>query len=108
MSIHFTSSLLVATLGYVCQGCRGSLWLPNGLVPAPPFDIVVARMEKRSFCDSDGTLRTPMRPSLAHYHAHLACIRAVEPNFVASTLRVPADVSQLLTPQHHQYLEFGL
>ena len=107
MSIHFTSSLLVATLGYVCQGCRGSLWLPNGLVPAPPFDVV-ARMEKRSFCDSDGTLRTPMRPSLAHYHAHLACIHAVEPNFVASTLRVPADVSQLLTPQHHQYLEFGL
>ena len=94
----------------VCQGCRGSLRLPNGSVPAPPFDIVVARMEKRSFRDSDGTLRTPMRPSAAHYHARLTCIRAVEPNFVASTLRVPADVSQFLTPQHHQHLnlEFGL
>ena len=94
----------------ICEGCRGSLRLPNGLVPAPPFDIVVARMEKRAFRDSDGTLRTPMRPSSAHYHARLACIRAVEPNFVASTLRVPADVSQVLTPQHHQYLnlEFDL
>ena len=55
----------------VCRGCRGSLRLPNGSVPAPPFDIVVARMKKRSFHDSDGTLRTPMCPSAAHYHAHL-------------------------------------
>ena len=94
----------------VCQGCRGSLWLSNGSVLAPPFDIVVARMEKRSFRDTDGTLRTPMCPSLAHYHACLTCIRALQPNFVASTQRGLADVSQLLTPQHHQHLnlEFGL
>ena len=52
----------------VCQGCRGSLRLPNGSVPAPPFDIV-ARMETLSFRDADGTLHTPMRPSAAHYHA---------------------------------------
>ena len=40
----------------------------------------------------------------------ISCIRAVEPSLVASTLRVPADVSQLLTPQHDQHLnlEFGL
>ena len=56
-------------------------------------------METRSFRDADGTLRTPMRPSAAHYHACLVCIRAVEPHFVAS--RILADVTQLLTPQHH-------
>jgi len=82
-------------------GCRGGLRLPNGSVPAPPFDIAVACMEKHPFRDSDGTLCTPMRPSSAHYHARLSCICAVEPNFVASTLRVPAEVRQLLTPQHH-------
>ena len=65
-------------------------------------------METRSFCDADGTLRTPMCPSSALYHARLVCIRAVEPHFVASTLRVPADVSELLTPHQHLNLEFGL
>ena len=40
----------------VCQGCRGNLRLPNGSIPAPPFDIVVARMERRLFRDADGTL----------------------------------------------------
>ena len=94
----------------ICQGCRGSLRLPNGSVPAAPFDIVVACMETHSFLDADDTLRTAMHPSAAHYHACLVCIGAVEPHFVASTLRILADVSQLLTPQHHQHLnlEFGL
>ena len=89
---------------------RGSLRLPDGAVPAPPIDIVVARVEKRCFRDSTGILRTPSRPYASHYHVKLGCIRAIGPNFVPSTLTIPPDVAQLLSVQHrhHLHLEFGL
>lgn len=94
----------------ICQGCRGSLRLPDDTVPAPPFDFVVARVEKKCFRDSTGVLRTPSRPSAAHYHLRLACIRAVEPSFIPSTLNIPQDVTCLFSAQHchHLQLEFGL
>ena len=64
----------------ICQGCRGSLWSADGTVPNPPFDFVIARVEKRQFRDASGTLKVPAKPSAAHYHFRLACIRAIEPN----------------------------
>ena len=33
----------------ICQGCRGTLRLPDGSIPIAPFDMVVARMERRPF-----------------------------------------------------------
>ena len=56
---------------HICQGCRGSLRLNNGAVPSPPLDLVIARMERQSYRDSSGVLRTPTRPSAAHYHLKL-------------------------------------
>lgn len=96
----------------VCQGCRGSLRLTNGSVPLPPFDLVIARMEKRSYRDSSGVLRTPTRPSASHYHLKLVCVKAIEPNFIPTTesLQVSNDILPLLTLQHRQHIhqEFGL
>ena len=90
----------------VCQGCRGSLRLTNGSVPQPPFDLVIARMEKRSYCDSSGILRTPSRPSAAHYHLKLVCVRAIEPNFIPTveSFQIPNDILPLLTFQHRQHI----
>lgn len=94
----------------VCQGCRGTLRLPDGSIPVAPFDMVVARMERRAFRDATGTLKTPVRPSAAHYHFKLACIRAVEPNFMPSSMQIPYDVSKKIALIHRQHLhmEFGL
>ena len=94
----------------VCQGCRGSLRSADGTVPSPPFDVVIACLEKRQFRDVSGMLKTPAKPSAAHYHFRLACIRACEPNFLPSTLTVPRDVACLLYPLHrqHLHLEFGV
>ena len=94
----------------VCQGCRGSLRSADGTVPSPPFDVVIARLEKRQFRDASGILKTSAKPSAAHYHFRLACIRACEPNFLPSTLTVPRDVACLLYPLHrqHLHLEFGV
>ena len=94
----------------VCQGCRGSLRAVDGSVPQPPYNVVIACREQRPFRDPTGILKTPSRPSAAHYHARLACIHAADPKFVSNSLVVPGDVAAILTPQHHELLrfEFGL
>ena len=61
----------------ICQGCRGSLRLPDSRIPSPPYDMIIARLEKRSFWDHSGTLKTPSRASAAHYHAFLVCVRVL-------------------------------
>ena len=92
------------------SGCRGRLRSADGTVPSPRFDFVIARLEKKQFCDASGMLKTPAKPSAAHYHFHLTCIRACDPSFLPSSLIIPHDVAGLLCPLHRQHLqlEFGV
>ena len=88
----------------VCQGCRGSLKTSDGAVPSPPFDLTVARAEQRPFRDTSGTLITPKRPTVYHYHCNLGCIKAVEAHFVPSSICIPADVRSNLCTAHVHHL----
>lgn len=90
----------------VCQGCRGGLRLANGEVPPPPFNLAIGRMEQRPYRDVNGALKTPTRPSTYHYHCRLACVRAAEPNFIPSTLKIPRDIFPLLSQPHKEHLHF--
>jgi hypothetical protein len=81
-----------------------SLRTVDGCVPKPPFDLAVARFERRTFRDKNGELHTPLREQAVHYHFQLCCIQAVAPNFVSSNMSIPADVQPLLTPVHKEYL----
>ena len=92
----------------VCQGCRGPLKSAGGNIQPPPFDYCVARRERRQYRDDNGQLKTPSRPSDAHYHLRAACVKAAEPSFVTSSLVIPDDMQ--LTEVHECYLihEFGL
>ena len=94
----------------MCQGCRSSLRLQDGSIPVPPFDLVIARAERKTFRDKSGELVTPRQEQTCHYHLRLDCIRAVEPNFVPMALQVPQDVLPSLTNIHREYLRlvFGL
>ena len=74
------------------QGCRSLLHLQDRSVPAPPFDIVVARAEWRSFQDKNGEIVTPRHEQTCHYHIRLNRIRAIEPTFVSMALQVPQDI----------------
>ena len=65
----------------VCQGCRGHLKSAGGNIQPPPFDYCVARRERRQYKDDYGQLKTPSRPSDAHYHLRVACVKAAEPSF---------------------------
>ena len=40
----------------ICQGCRQSLRTSSGAIPDPPYNLVVARSEKRPYRDSPGEL----------------------------------------------------
>ena len=94
----------------VCQGCRGNLRHSSGSIPAPPYDLCVARAERRSYRDANGVLRTPRKEQAAHYHINLCCIQAVCPNFAPSTLSIPPDLVPKLGTVHKEYLRliFGL
>ena len=93
----------------VCQGCRGSLKLPDGSIPSPPNDIVVARLERRPYFDkSSGTWCQPQKETNSHYHMKLSCVVKVEPLFMPSTLQVSTDLN--LLPVHKELIstEFGV
>ena len=92
----------------ICQGCRGSLRLANGAIPNPPHDIVVARLEKRQYHDPSGVRKTPAKPSAAHYHPRLSCIKTADPTFVPVSLYVAPDVRLTLSFQHIQLLQVEL
>lgn len=93
----------------VCQGCRGSLKLPDGSIPSPPNDIVVARLERRPYFDkSSGTWCQPQKETNSHYHMKLSCVVKVEPLFMPSTLQVSTNLN--LLPVHKELIstEFGV
>ena len=92
----------------ICQGCRGSLRLASGVIPNPPHDIVVARLEKRQYHDPSGVLKTPAKPSAAHYHPRLSCIKAANPTFVPVSLHIPSDIRLALSFEHIQLLQVEL
>ena len=94
----------------ICQGCRSSLRATDGTIPLPPYNLTIARAERRTFRDTSGNLVTPNKESVSHYHCQVECIKAVEPFFVPQALRVPVDVHSRLQAIHRDYLseQFGL
>ena len=94
----------------VCQGCRSSLRTIDGGIPQAPFDLAIARFERRPYRDKNGELKTPSREQTAHYHLKIACVQAASPYFMPSSLVVPTDVLSLLSVTHKEYLRlmFGI
>ncbi len=95
----------------ICQGCRGTLRTKDGEIPSPPYNIVIARAERRRFRDpSSGNLITPNKETVSHYHCTIQCVRAVDPFFVPLALRVPSEIYSQLNAIHRDYLSgvFGL
>ena len=43
------------------------LCLTDGSIPAPPFDLVMARAEQCTFRDKSGVLVTPLQQQPSHY-----------------------------------------
>ena len=88
----------------ICQGCRQSLRTSSGSIPDPPYNLVVARSEKRPYRDSSGQLVIPSSFSNAHYHVALSCILNAEPTFHPCMLKVPTDIAGQLEWNHKNFL----
>ena len=76
----------------------------DGAVPSPPFDLTVAHAVQHPLCDTTGSLITPNRPTVYYYHFKLECIKALEPQFIPSSIRIPADVCSKLCTAHVQHM----
>ena len=82
----------------MCQGCRHTLRLADSAMPPPPNDLTIARAEICPYHDSSGNLITPHKESAVHHHCHIWCIKAVDPLFVPSSLRIPMEFTISLHP----------
>ena len=76
----------------MCQGCKTSLRNANGSIPLPPYDLAVARYERRCYRDKTGELQTPQREQAVHYHIKVPCIKNSCDDFVPSSLTLPVDI----------------
>ena len=74
-----------------CQGCKLLFRQPG--VEIKSYDLIVSRLERRQFRSPSGELTTPWKPSNAHYHLHLECIRAADSSFIPSMINIPGSVS---------------
>ena len=92
-----------------CQGCKLDFCQSSSILQ-PPHDLIVARLERRPFVNTTGDLSTPWKPSHAHYHLDMGCIRAADNTFVPSSLAIPPSVEMQLLPSHKDKLQakFGL
>jgi hypothetical protein len=57
---------------------------------------MLGRIEKRELKNATGVKM--LKETTPHYHLNLACVQAVCPTFVPSTLVIPSDVRKKLTP----------
>jgi uncharacterized lipoprotein YbaY len=71
-----------------CQGCQLPFRQP-GLNLQPPHDLLVSRLERRPFKSPTGEMKTPWKPSHAHYHLDMGCIQAADSTFLPSSLVFP-------------------
>ena len=71
---------------------RFNLQCADGSVPAPSFDLCVARAKCCSFRVATAILRKPQKEQPAHYCLDISRIRAVATDFVPSSSVVPPDV----------------
>ena len=83
----------------VCQGCHGALWSDDGSISHPPYDVCIARKEKRTYIDvKSGKKRTSSTPCETHYHIKLSCL----PNeFDVNFLSFP----EVLSEGHKDFLK---
>ena len=98
--VKFTNSYV-----RICQGCRTYL-KPDGIVPCPPEDVILGRVENRDIRTTDG--KRFLKETTSHYYMQLACVKAVCPEFSHTNLFIPADAKEKLTEEHKRYICFSL
>ena len=100
---------------YRCYGCRQNI-RPKPqkdeaeVVPPPPWDFVLARLELRPIPNPDGVLRMSIKPEPVHYHPKLSCIRNAHGKKYHPSIEVMEADKEVMDDVHLKHLrnEFGL
>ena len=100
---------------YRCYGCRQNIRPKpqkgeTEIVPPPPWDFVLARLEPRLISNGAGELKMSIEPEPVHYHPKLSCIRnAHDKKYYPSVEVTDADKEVMDDIQlRHLRSEFGL
>ena len=80
------------------------------VVPPPPWDFVLARLELRPIPNSYWELRMSIKPEPVHYHPKLSCIRNTHGKKYHPSVEVMEADKEVMDDVHLQHLrnEFGL
>ena len=99
---------------YRCYGCRRNIRPKpkkgSEVVPPPPWDFVLARLELQQIPDPNGGLRMSIKPEPVHYHPKMACIRQAHGMRFYPDVDVTSTDRQAMDELHLNLLrdEFGL
>ena len=89
----------------ICNGCKGKYDKKLG----PPNNICLQHEEWRTFT-LPGSSEKQSRFGNVYYHCSVACVMAVWPTFIPSSVLVPMEVQSKLLPEHKHwlYVTFGV
>ena len=97
---------------YRCYGCRQNIRPKpqkgeTEVVPPPPWDFVLARLEFRLIPNGAGELKMSIKPEPVHYHPKLSCIRKSNGKKYYSSADADKEVMDDVHLRHLRS-EFGL
>ena len=100
---------------YRCYGCRQNIRPKpqkgeTEIVPPPPWDFVLARLELRLISNGAGELKMSIKPEPVHYHPKLSCIRNAHGKKYYPSVEVTDADKEVMDDIHLRHLrsEFGL
>ena len=94
----------------VCQGkCQRPMRDEQGRIYPPPYDLCLARKERRSFRSPLDGMKKLGKGSDCHYHFKRSCVENGDPPYQGERIIIPPEVSVRMTQAHKDILktEFG-
>jgi hypothetical protein len=91
----------------MCYGCGNAIRIPPH-VPAPPYDIVVAREKYSNYRDKEGHVKVTSRKSYVHYYCKMSCILNRSGTFSGKDIVITQENRSKLCLIHWAHLQESL
>lgn len=94
----------------VCQGkCERPMRDEQGRMYPPPFDLCLARKERRSYRSPLDGMKKLGKESDCHYHLKRSCVEKADPPYRGEKISIPPEVNVRMSQAHKEALrnEFG-
>ncbi|KAJ7323726.1 hypothetical protein OS493_031144 [Desmophyllum pertusum] len=94
----------------VCQGkCERPMRDEQGRMYPPPFDLCLARKERRSYRSPLDGMKKLDKESDCHYHLKISCVEKADPPYKGEKINIPPEINVRMNQAHKDALrnEFG-